>query len=56
MSEVGDIHHLPAIRPVRPTDAGTERRHVSDHPERDKKRQRPPQPDDDDEAHIDEYA
>lgn len=57
MSEVGDIHHLPAIQSVvRPKNTGTERRHVPEYPERDKKQQMPPQADDNGEEHIDEYA
>lgn len=56
MSDVGDINHIPAVRPVRPQESGTKRRHIPEQPEREKKHQPPPEPDDDGETHVDEYA
>lgn len=59
MSDVSDINHVPAIRPIRPKDTGTERRPIPEQPQQRNKKQQKPSPqevDDDGEAHIDEYA
>lgn len=56
MSDVGDINHISAVRPIRPKDTGTKRRHIPERPEREKKHQPPSEVDGDGEEHIDEYA
>ncbi|MDO9372444.1 MAG: hypothetical protein Q7U07_07650 [Gammaproteobacteria bacterium] len=56
MSDVGDIHPSPMVRPVRPQDGNAERRRAPPPPPHDKAQPVAPAPDDDGEPHIDEYA
>ncbi len=56
VSDVGDIHPSPMVRPVRPKDGSAERRRAPPPPPHDKAQPGAPAPDDDGEPHIDEYA